>query len=153
MISIRLEDSDQDHTHWRWRTSSRTRSRCKQWVENWSALLVGPGSLVCVIEGSTAKCQDAGMRVNLITQPSDGSESSAGTLPLSLTVRPACGLPGDYEYPTNSMALLRMLRQQTDLSADVLQLFEKNLRDSRGARLMGVELSDSVLTDIGYFID
>jgi hypothetical protein len=51
------------------------------------------------------------------------------------------------------MALLRLLRQQTDLSADVLQCFEKNLRDSHGARLMGVELSDSVLTDIGYFID
>jgi hypothetical protein len=51
------------------------------------------------------------------------------------------------------MALLRLLLQQTDLSADVLQHFEKNLRDSRGARLMGVELSDSVLTDIGYFID
>jgi hypothetical protein len=93
------------------------------------------------------------MRVNLITQPSDRSESSAGPVSLSLTVRPACGLPGDYEYPTDSMALLRLLRQQTDLSADVLQRFEKNLRDSRGARLMGVELSDSVLTAIGYFID
>jgi hypothetical protein len=93
------------------------------------------------------------MRVNLITQPSDRFKSSAGTVPLSLTVRPACGLPGDYEYPTDSRALLRLLRQQTDLSADVLQRFEKNLRDSRGARLMGVELSDRVLTDIGYFID
>jgi hypothetical protein len=93
------------------------------------------------------------MRVNLITQPSDRSKSSARRVPLSLTVRPACGLPGDYEYATDSMALLRLLLQQTDLSADVLQHFEKNLRDSRGARLMGVELSDSVLTDIGYFID
>ena len=93
------------------------------------------------------------MRVNLITQPSVPSESNQGTLPLSLTVRPACGLPGDYEFPTDSMALLRLLRQQTDLSADVLQRFEKNLRDSRSARLMGVELSDKVLTDIGYFID
>jgi hypothetical protein len=93
------------------------------------------------------------MRVNLITQPSVPSESNQGTLPLSLTVRPACGLPGDYEFPTDSMALLRLLRQQTDLSADVLQHFEKSLRDSRGARLMGVELSDKILTDIGYFID
>jgi hypothetical protein len=126
---------------------------CKQTEENWSALLVGPGSLVCAIEGCTAKCQDSLMRVNLITQPSDRSDSSAGTVPLSLTVRPACGLPGDYEYPTDSKALLRLLRQQTDLSADALQCFEKDLRDSRGARLMGVELSDSVLTDIGYFID
>jgi hypothetical protein len=93
------------------------------------------------------------MRVNLITQPLDCSESSPKTLPLSLTVRPACGLPGDYEFPTDSMALLRLLRQQTDLSADVLERFEKSFRGSRGARLMGVELSDRVLTDIGYFID
>jgi hypothetical protein len=93
------------------------------------------------------------MRVNLITRPSDGSESSGGTIPLSLTIRPACGLPGDYKYPTDSKALLRFLRQQTDLRADVLERFEKNLRTSLGARLTGVELSESVLTDIGYFID
>jgi hypothetical protein len=93
------------------------------------------------------------MRVNLITQPSDPSKSGSGTIPLSLTIRPACGLPGDYEYPTDSAALLRMLRQQTDLPADVLRLFENNLRASIGARLMGVELSDRVLKNIGYFID
>jgi hypothetical protein len=93
------------------------------------------------------------MRVNLITQPSNGLESGAGTIPLSLTIRPACGLPGDYEYPTDSAALLHMLRQQTDLPAHVLQRFEKSLRASAGARLLGVELSDSVLTKIGYFID
>ena len=29
------------------------------------------------------------MRVNLITQPADRSESGAGTIPLSLTIRPA----------------------------------------------------------------
>jgi len=93
------------------------------------------------------------MRVNLITQLSNRSESGAGTIPVSLTIRPACGLPGDYEYSTDSTALLRLLRQETELPADVLQRFEKNLRASLGARLMGVELSDSVLTDIGYFID
>jgi hypothetical protein len=93
------------------------------------------------------------MRVNLITQPSDRRESVAGTIPLSLTIRPACGLPGDYEYPTDSAALLELLRQQTDLPSHVLQRFEKNLRASLGARLLGVELSDKVLTNIGYFID
>jgi hypothetical protein len=93
------------------------------------------------------------MRVNLITRPSGCSQSGAGTIPLSLTIRPACGLPGDYEYPTDSAALLRLLRQQTDLPFDELQRFENNLRASIGARLMGVELSDNVLTNIGYFID
>ena len=94
------------------------------------------------------------MRVNLIThQCSNRPEFGAGTIPLSLTIRPACGLPGDYEYPTDSHALLRLLRQQTDLPATVLQRFEKNLRTPLGARLLGVELSERVLTNIGYFID
>jgi hypothetical protein len=93
------------------------------------------------------------MRVNLITRRSYRSESKIGTIPLSLTIRPACGLPGDYECPTDSASLLRLLRRQTDLPSPVLQRFEENLRTPQGARLLGVELSESVLTDIGYFID
>jgi hypothetical protein len=93
------------------------------------------------------------MRVNLITQPSNRSEQHSGTIPLSLTIRPACGLPGDYECPTDSSALLLLLRQQTDLPATVLHKFEMSLRTPLGARLLGVELSESVLTNIGYFID
>jgi len=93
------------------------------------------------------------MRVNLITNPSVRSQSSGEAIQLSLIIRPACGLPGDYELPIDSRALLQLLRQQTDLSADVLQRFEKNLRAAAGARLLGVELSERVLTDIGYFID
>lgn len=93
------------------------------------------------------------MRVNLITRPSDRSESSTGTIPLSLTIRPACGLPGDYDCQTDSKALLRLLRLQTDLPGYALERFEESLRSQVGAKLMGVELSDSALTDIGYFID
>jgi hypothetical protein len=52
-----------------------------------------------------------------------------------------------------STALLRLLRQQTDLPGYVLEGFEAKLRAPFGARLLGVELSESVLTDIGYFID
>lgn len=93
------------------------------------------------------------MRVNLITRPSDHPQSGPGTIPLSLTIRPACGLPGDYEFPTDSAALLHLLRKQTDLPASVLHSFEQSLRGPAGARLLGVDLSDSVLTNIGYFID
>ncbi len=75
-----------------------------------------------------------------------------GALPLSLTIKPACGLPGDYEYATNSAELIEMLRQQTDLPTAVLQRFEVSMWDKVGARLLGVELSERVLTDIGYFI-
>jgi len=93
------------------------------------------------------------MRVNLTTRRSDPHESDIGTIPISLTIRPACGLPGDYDYLTDSAELLRLLRRQTDLPDYVLQSFEANLRTPLGARLLGVELSDRVLTEIGYFID
>ncbi len=46
-----------------------------------------------------------------------------------------------------------MLRQQTDLPGYVLESFERRLRTPQDARLLGVELSERVLTDIGYFID
>jgi hypothetical protein len=52
----------------------------------------------------------------------------------------------------DSAALLRLLRQQTDLPGYVLESFEAKL-GVPNARLLGVELSESVLTDIGYFID
>jgi hypothetical protein len=93
------------------------------------------------------------MRVNLITRPTEHFQPGPGTIPLSLTIRPACGLPGDYECPTDSAALLRLLRRQTDLPAYVLQNFEKDLGTPFGAKLLGVDLNDNVLTDIGYFID
>ncbi|MGD0891011.1 MAG: hypothetical protein ABR923_05715 [Terracidiphilus sp.] len=93
------------------------------------------------------------MRVNLITRPSDPSQVSKGAIPLFLTIKPACGLPGDYECPTDSAGLLRMLRQQTDLPLQVIQRFEENLYTFRSAQLLGVELSDRVLENLGYFID
>jgi hypothetical protein len=97
--------------------------------------------------------QHPSMRVNLITQFSRQSLSVPGTIPLSLTIRPACGLPGDYEYSTDSAALLRMLHKQTDLPESVLQRFEESMYSSLNARLLGVELSERLLTDIGYFVD
>lgn len=93
------------------------------------------------------------MRVNLITEPFDSPRPSYGNIPLSLTIRPACGLPGDYQFPTDSDSLMRLLREETSLPAPVLESFEGKLCAPIGAKLLGVELSESVLTDIGYFID
>ncbi len=93
------------------------------------------------------------MRVNLITQALSSSQSSKETFPVSLTIRPACGLPGEYQFPTDSVSLFRMLHQQTDLPATVLQRFEGNLCNTHSAKLLGVELSEGVLTKIGYFVD
>jgi hypothetical protein len=93
------------------------------------------------------------MRVNLITQAVRPFQSGRGSFQVSLTIKPACGLPGDYQYPTDSASLMRMLHQQTDLPASVLQKFEVNLSACHSARLLGVELSEQVLTKIGYFVD
>jgi hypothetical protein len=93
------------------------------------------------------------MRVNLITRSSGPYRPGADTIALSLTIRPACGLSGDYEYPTDSAALLRMLNLKTDLPSSVLRRFQGEIYTSSDARLLGVELSDGVLTDMGYFVD
>ena len=93
------------------------------------------------------------MRVNLITQMPTAFDLGAKTVPLSLTIRPACGLPGDYQYATDSAALLRMLHKKTDLPYDTLKRFEGEIYSNPSARLLGVELSESVLTEIGYFVD
>ncbi len=93
------------------------------------------------------------MRVNLITQPAGPVRAGAMSIPVSLTIRPACGLPGDYVYPTDSAALLRMLNLKTDLPSSVIKRFQGDIYTQPQARLLGVELSDRVLTDIGYFVD
>jgi hypothetical protein len=93
------------------------------------------------------------MRVNLITQPFGRPKSRNGKIPLSLTIRPACGFPGEYQFPTDSEALMQLLRQKTNLRASALERFEGKLCAPVGARLLSVELSESVLTDIGYFVD
>jgi len=93
------------------------------------------------------------MRVNLITEHTSGSGVREGTIPLSLTIRPACGVAGEYVLATDSKALMRLLRQRSDLSGVILDRFENKLGATQPARLLGVDLSESVLTDIGYFTD
>ncbi len=93
------------------------------------------------------------MRVNLLTTSSGPFYPSAKTIPLSLTIKPSCGVAGAYSFPTDSAALLRLLRTSTDLPTMVLKRFESSMYTSPCAKLMGVDLRDSVLEDIGYFVD
>ncbi len=46
-----------------------------------------------------------------------------------------------------------MLHQKTELASSVLERFRGDLRLRSSARLLGVELSDRHLTEIGYFVD
>ena len=73
--------------------------------------------------------------------------------PVVLTVRPACKLPGDYCFRTDGRSLLKMLRQGTELRSSVIEEFERDLQVAKAAKLLNVEMSDKVLTDIGYFVD
>ena len=93
------------------------------------------------------------MRVNLISQTSAKFVPGISTIPLTLTIRPSCGLPGDYCYSTDSSTLLKMLRRETDLPASVIGNFETKLYDTAESRLLGVELNERTLTEIGYFVD
>jgi len=93
------------------------------------------------------------MRVNLIIEPFTPLKSAKGKSPFLLTIKPASGFPGDYQMPSSRESLMRMLRQKTDLPEPVLDRFEGKLVTVVNARLLGVEIGDSVLTEIGYFID
>jgi hypothetical protein len=93
------------------------------------------------------------MRFNLITQSAGTSTGKSRAIPLSLTLRPSCGIPGEYVYPTDSNKLLRMLELGTDLPSAVLRRFMGDIYESPKARLLGVELNDDLLNVIGYFVD
>ena len=93
------------------------------------------------------------MRMNLISHSTNASTKWAGSLPVSLTLRPSRGVAGEYVYPTDSVSLMRMLRSATDLAMPILSRFEGDLWKAGEARLSGVELSEKVLEKIGYFVD
>jgi len=112
-----------------------------------------PGLHLCVILRTGGRWDYRGMRVNLISEWSSTALPVDGAIPLSLTIRPACGLPGEYVCPTDSTTLLRMLSQRTDLPSSVLRRFQGDLFATSRARLLAVELNDQVLTEIGYFVD
>jgi hypothetical protein len=92
------------------------------------------------------------MRVHLTAH--SGSFGNAGVpQTVILTVRPACKLPGNYSYTTDGRSLLKLLRQGTELRSSVIENFEQDLQITKAAKLLDVEMSDRVLTEIGYFVD
>jgi len=93
------------------------------------------------------------MRFNLITQLSAINSRNTGEVPLFLTLRPSCGAPGEYTYPTDSTALLRLLERQTDLPSAVVRRFMGDVFFRARAILRGVELNDEVLQNIGFFVE
>jgi hypothetical protein len=93
------------------------------------------------------------MRVNLSAQSTASEFHRYSSAPITITVRPSSGIPGTFSYTTDSSSFLRMLRQRTELASTVLERFEQTLNSSRSGRLLGVELGEKTLTEIGYFVD
>lgn len=93
------------------------------------------------------------MRFDLSAKSSQSVAPRAGTIPVSITLRPANCCPGTFEYKTTSRALLNMLRDETDLNGYTLASFDGELHARSAARIRGVNLGDGVLREIGYFID
>jgi hypothetical protein len=91
------------------------------------------------------------MRVNLSARAISSEGSSEPQV--SLLIRPACSIPGDYFCTRGSDWLLSLLRQKTDLPSTVLEKFENAMSSARGGQLPAVELDDQTLTELGYFTD
>jgi hypothetical protein len=90
--------------------------------------------------------------MNLTAHASPSRDSALTEDRISLTIRPATPLPGDYSFVTNLDSLRRLLRR-TDLPSTVLEKFEMGIYNPKGASLPAVELSEKTLTQIGYFLD
>jgi hypothetical protein len=90
--------------------------------------------------------------MNLIARAVHSGGSDLSEDRVSLTIRPAASLPGDYSFVTNRDSLRRLLRR-TDLPSTVLEKFESGVFTPKGASLPAVELSEDTLAQIGYFID
>jgi hypothetical protein len=93
------------------------------------------------------------MRVHLTAHSGSFGNPIGVSQTVVLTVRPACKLPGDYSFTTDGRSLLKLLRQGTELRSSVLENFEQDLQITKAAKLLDVEMSDRVLTEIGYFVD
>ena len=104
--------------------------------------------------GSSAKdCDHLLMRVTVAALASDTQNSRLFDLPVTVNIRPSCGVSGEHSYTTDSYALRSMLKRNTELSGVVIDGFMSQLRTSSGARIPAVELNDRTLREIGYFID
>jgi hypothetical protein len=67
------------------------------------------------------------MRDTFITKTSGQIMPGTESMLLSPETRPACVLPGEYEYSTDSASLVWMLRSETDLPTSVIDRFEERM--------------------------
>jgi hypothetical protein len=93
------------------------------------------------------------MRMNLITSRVNSTNRPPEAVRYSLTVKSAYGFPGEFQMQTTRAQLLKLLKNKTQLGATKIERFDRSLGTAAGARLLDVELSEDLLTEIGYFIE
>lgn len=93
------------------------------------------------------------MRFTITAKASSSPSPGSSTRPLSVTLKPAGKSVGAYEYSSDSAALLRMLRRDTEINGFELAAFTGDLRARSNAQLHRVPLKDGVLREVGFFID
>ncbi|MGI4827713.1 MAG: hypothetical protein ACRYFU_05930 [Janthinobacterium lividum] len=93
------------------------------------------------------------MRVNVAVLASEQPRHHPFTVPVTVQIRPSRGVSGEHLYTTDVHTLLSMLKRNTELSGCVLDSFMTQLKSVSSARLLGVELNDRTLREIGYFVD
>ena len=93
------------------------------------------------------------MRFALAAVASDQHAHRLFDVPVTVKIRPSCGIPGEHSYMTGSSALRSMLKRNTELSGVMIDGFMTQLKSGVNARLPVVELNDRTLRDIGYFVD
>lgn len=92
------------------------------------------------------------MRFTLAAHPTARPLHDWQPMPLDVHLRPMHIGSGRYVYTTDSRELLTMLKRN-ELSGGVLEPFIKQLRLGSLASLSRIELKDSSLREIGYFLD
>ena len=110
-------------------------------------------ALIRGYSGAVEGWQDRGMRITLQARSLQTTFPLGNNAPLSVTIKPANNVAGSFDFETSSHALLKLLRQKTDMSDAALDLFHQGLRFSSKSRIPAVTLRDEVLEEIGYFIE
>lgn len=93
------------------------------------------------------------MRVTVAASASTPNANRSFGVPVTVKVRPSCGVPGEHSFTINSHELKSILRRDTELSGVVIDCFMDQLSRCPVAKLPAITLADRTLREVGYFID
>ena len=92
------------------------------------------------------------MRFSLAAHAIERPLYDGQSFPMNVRLRTSAATVGQFIYTTDSRNLLALLKR-TDLSGDILESFTSQLKSGHLAQIPKVELRDSTLRQIGYFLD